>query len=197
MQKLVCITGPDGSGKSTLVGILASRLPSCHVANIWDLMDGGISNVPFSSKKEIDGYLCELSPDARLLFLAHALKFSLDRALASGKQTVLLNAYFYKYFVSELALGADNKLVESLNSHFVVPDRVFLLELDSETCASRKNVFSRYESGLSKEPGKNSFVSFQNKTARYWKHFVKNNWHRLDANNDTEKLAQEILNQIS
>ena len=129
MPKLICITGIDGAGKNTLIELLTNKLESVTVASIWDILDGENSKVPFKSKKEIDNYLCELSPNSRLLFLAHALKFSIDCALNSDKKFVILNAYIYKYIATELALGADKALVHFLLENFPTPDQTFFIDI--------------------------------------------------------------------
>jgi len=64
MKKLICITGIDGIGKSTLIKNLSVQLNSCYIANIWDLLESKVQGLPFKSKKEIDNFLCALSPDS-------------------------------------------------------------------------------------------------------------------------------------
>ena len=196
MPKLICITGIDGVGKSTLVELLAEKIPTAYISNIWDIMEGGVETVPFKSKQDIDNYLCELSPDVRLLFLAHALKFSVDKALDSGSDLVILNGYYYKYFASELALNASADLVDSLMGAFPKPDYVFQLELSIEEIVNRKPHFSRYESGLSMQPGKDNFVEFQKKALEEWKVFDSANWVHLSTEDSPETLLTSLLSKI-
>ncbi|MDI1353274.1 MAG: hypothetical protein PSX36_00050 [bacterium] len=196
MSQLICITGMDGTGKSTLLKNLSSVYPSSYVANIWDIMEGGVQTVPFKSKKDIDAYLCELSPDSRLLFLTHALRFSLDRALSSKKEIVFLNSYYYKYFATELALGAGMELAETLLNSFPEPDQTFYLELSPEVVVSRKTVFSRYECGLSKTPGNLSFMEFQKLALAQWKNFDSTDFITLDAALSEDIIAQEVKKRL-
>src|SRR5688572_30154606 len=128
MNRLICITGMDGSGKSTLIKNLAAEIESAVVSNIWDIMDGGVENVPFGTKKEVDAYLCALTPDSRLLFLAHLLKFSYDKAMRTNAKFILLNGYYYRYFATELALGANENLVNALMNEFPKPDLVIRID---------------------------------------------------------------------
>jgi len=194
MAQLICITGADGTGKSTLVKSLSETLPDSHPANIWDIVEGGA--IPFKSKKEIDNYLCTLTPDSRLLFLAHALMYSVDKALASKKKIILLNAYYFKYFASELALGADAKLVNRLMASFPEPAKVLYLKLDPELAAQRKQSYSRYECGLAKEPGLSVFVEFQKKALPCWDHFEQHKWIKLNSESSAETLLQQALDAI-
>jgi thymidylate kinase len=120
-KKIICITGMDGTGKSTLIKGLKEHLDSCYVATIWDLMASPVKGLPFKSKQEIDNFLCELSPDSRLLFLAHAMKYAIDKALLSSVNNILIDSYYYKYFASELALGAVEALTGSWQKYFLNP----------------------------------------------------------------------------
>jgi thymidylate kinase len=197
MPKLICITGIDGAGKNTLIGLLINKLESVTVACIWDILNGDNSKVPFKSKKEIDNYLCGLSPNSRLLFLAHALKFSIDRALKSDKEFVILNAYIYKYFATELALGADKALVYFLIKNFPTPDKTFFIDVDIKEAANRKRDFSRYECGTSNTSNENDFLKFQSHSINFWNTFDKNNWIKLNGIDTPENLVHIIINTLN
>ena len=145
MKKLFCITGMDGVGKSTLINRLTTEFSSCFVSDIWDLMKSPTKSIPFKSKKDVDDFLCTLTPDSRLLFLAHALKYSIDTALSSENEIIIVNAYYYKYFASEIALGANQELAKSLQNCFSKPDVIIELVLPVKEIVKRKSSFSRYE----------------------------------------------------
>ncbi len=196
MSKLVCITGMDGVGKSTLVNSLTSILPSVHVSNIWDIMNGGIKNIPFGSAKDVDNYLCALTPGSRFLFLAHTLKYAIDKAMKSDKEIILLDGYYYKYFSTELALGASKELVFSLINEFPKPDLVIYLELGMEETIKRKDVMSRYESGLAEQPDKNHFIDFQEKALEQWKNYDRKGWHVISTSKSPALLLKETLEII-
>ncbi len=197
MQKTICVTGIDGSGKSTLVNALSNHFTSCHISNIWDLIESSIKGLPFKSKKDVDDYLCELTPDSRLLFLSHAIKYSYDTATKSDKSLIITNSYFYKYFATELALGAQNELVKSLQKSFPNPDIVIELVLPVEEAAKRKNKLSRYECGLTQNPNINSFIDFQTKALKEWHNFDRKNWHKIDATKSQGEILSEVLNIIN
>ncbi len=196
MAKIICITGIDGAGKDTLLELLSENLKSVTIVDIWDILDQTNENQLFKSKKDIDDYLCSLSPDSRLLFLAHALKFSIDKALLSTNKYILLNAYYYKYFATELSLGASPELVKQLSKQFPDPDITFYLDVDVSITAERKKRFSRYECGLVENPNKSSFINAQTKAKEEWSLFDSSKMITIDASKSPEQIFVEVLNLI-
>lgn len=197
MKKLICITGMDGIGKSTLISILANQFNSCYVANIWDLLDSPVKGLPFKSKKDLDNYICDLTPDSRFLFLAHALKYSTDKALSTKKEVILLDSYYYKYMATELALGAEVILVNKVVERFPKPHLVVELKLPMDEIIKRKTKFSRYECGLVENADLKSFVNFQEKVKGKWQEILIENLETLDAIESKDMLATKILKLIA
>jgi len=191
MKKIICITGLDGTGKSTVVHALHKIHPQAYVVSVWDILNHH-PGLLFSSKKDVDTYLCNLTPDARLLFLAHALKYGIDKALESESDLVILNAYYYKYFASELALGASAELVRSLEKTFPEPNTVIKLELDVETAAKRKKTFSRYECGT-KTADEINFINFQKQVSQYWSNFKGSAFSTVNASASAEEIIKRVL----
>jgi len=196
MGKLICITGIDGSGKDTLINLLKDKLESVVVADIWDSFNDKNGTQLFSSKKEIDSYLCSLTPGSRLLFLSHALKYSIDKALLSDVDYILFNAYYYKYFANEISLGADLKLVDDLIKVFPKPDMIFKINIDVELAAKRKQKLSRYECGAKEKADMESFIDAQKRAEKEWSHFQIDNLINLDARKTPEELLNEMMNSI-
>jgi len=163
LKKIICITGADGTGKSTLIKKLSKEFPDAYVATIWDLFSASENTSLFKSKTDIDNYICSLTPNSRTLFLMHALKFSVDKALSGNFDLIILDSYYYKYLSSELALGADKELVKNLIEIFPEPDLTVELSLSVEKASKRKEKYSRYECGLSKNATKENFLKFQKK----------------------------------
>ena len=191
MKKLICITGKDGTGKSTQIELLKKKYPDAYISEIWDLLDSSQNKLKFASKKEIDEYLCGLTPNSRLLFLMHALKFSVDKAMSSNACIIILNAYHYKYLASEIALGADKQLAQALAKSFPVPDFVIELRLESDIAAKRKQRFSRYECGAGDTVSKNLFIDFQEQIIlNPHKH---ENWCVIDGNLKPDEIFDKIL----
>ena len=192
---IICVTGPDGSGKSTLVGNLVSEIPNSKEITIWDALYNKEVAL-FSNKKDVDAYLCMLSPGARTLFLAHALKYAIDKALESGANIIFLNAYYYKYFASEVSLGADSTLIEMLASKFPIPDKTIFLSLSPEISASRKTHLSRYECGC-KEATIENFIDFQKKANLVFEAYIQPDWFIMNAEDSPEVLKEKALQIIN
>ncbi len=196
MSRLICITGPDGAGKSTLIANVCKSLQDVHVAGIWDILSGN-AGLPLGDKTAIDNYLCALTPNARLLFLTHALQFACDRAENSGKKIILWNSYYYKYFASEITLGADHKLAEMLAGFFNTPALTLFLELDAHAAAARKKKLTRYECGLAVTPDAASFIAFQMEVQKTWKLLHMDNVVALDARLQIDVIAESARTLIA
>lgn len=194
-KKIVCITGPDGSGKSTLINGLLRHFPYSKRIGIWDAAALTRSNL-FESKAAIDHYLCELSPLARTFFLTHALQESLKNVASSEANLIFLDSYFYKYYCSELSLGTPTEVIQTIVNYFLKPDLVISLQLDAEACASRKTKFTRYECGLVLNPDKDSFVEFQRKCGENWQLFRNDNWITIDAADRADEILKTTIRNI-
>lgn len=195
-SKIVCITGPDGSGKSTLINQLLHQYPNSKKIGIWDAFTLDKNKI-FINKSSIDDYLCGLSSIARTFFLTHALLESMKNIAKSESSIVFFDSYFYKYYSSELALGTPLHIIKSLEQYFVKPDLVISLNCKVETCASRKNTFTRYECGLIDQPNEHTFINFQNKCSQNWIHFQQENWIHVNAENTPEYLLKTTIKNIN
>jgi len=191
MKKMIAITGADGTGKSTLSEYLCHCKSNFQEVSIWDAMDSNL----FHSKKDIDNYLCSLEPNARLLFLSHALEQALAKGKASEAEVLVLNGYYYKYFASEMALGADKDLAHKLISFFPAPNLVIKLEATEEIAFSRKEKLSRYECGTQSAIESN-FVSFQKKVSNEWGSFDQTHWKFISSDFPKETVFSKALELI-
>lgn len=193
MKQLICITGMDGSGKSTLLRSLKKTYTNAYFAGIWDLLNEPEKQFLFNSKKDIDNFLCELTPDSRLLFLAHALRYSIDKALMSEAELIFIDSYYYKYFAGEMALGANENLIESLIDSFPEPDLLIELYFTVNEAALRKQHFSRYECGTSKETSIKTFTEFQLKAEVFWNMFPHEKREKINA----RLMPEDVLKQTN
>jgi len=168
---IVCVTGPDGSGKSTQVGALAERLRrdgrSVAISTIWDaIFDPAFAGrALFGTPAQADAYLELLDSTARMYFLCHALQESLVRARARETDVVLLNAYWYKYYAVEVAHGGDAPALRTIASVLPEPDVTFYLRLSPARAARRKEEFTGYETGFAPARTAAAFESFQVRAA--------------------------------
>lgn len=198
MKKLICITGLDGTGKSTLVKALATQLPQAVVVSIWDLFgDPTLPVHPFRSKEEIDQYLCALPVNARVLFLAHAFSGALEKAMRGPHSLLILDGYWYKYFAPELALGADFALVQALVAAYPRPALTVELVLPPSIAAERKGRLSRYECGCAPVAEQAAFADFQQQAAAQWDHFREDNWLQISSLLSPVVVLAQVLEVIA
>ena len=195
-KKIICITGPDGSGKSTLIDQLMVHFPNSKKIGIWDAF-ASKGNKLFENKASIDDYLCKLSPIARTFFLTHALQESMKNVEFEQNAFFFLDSYFYKYYCSELTLGAPLEIIQLVSKYFQKPDLVISLNIDPSICAYRKAEYTRYECGLAKEPNEKTFVYFQNKCAPNWFFFHDKTWVNIDADNTSETILKTTIKNIN
>jgi thymidylate kinase len=190
MKKLIAITGMDGVGKNSVMDALVESFPRATTAEIWQPMYGTSS--PFSSKQAVDRYLCSLTTEARSLFLAHALWESTQQALRQDADILFLNAYYYKYFATELAMGAPKTLIEKLITLFPKPDLVIEITCPIEQVVQRKKRFSRYECGCAEEANAASFAAFQSTCSNHWEVFKNSMDVSFDNGSSKEALISKI-----
>lgn len=161
--RLVVVSGADGTGKTSLVEGLARKLRArgqhVAVASLWDLY--GAPELPrmFTSREEAQRYVCGISARSRLHFFTHCLFGALDRALAARPEVLLFDAYWYKYFAGEVALGTPLHEVLEVASGLPVPEVILELDAPVEVTVQRKRQFGAYESRGSLNAF--GFVSFQ------------------------------------
>lgn len=196
---IICITGPDGTGKSTLIGTLCEAVPGSVAVSIWDMMRAPdfVPVLPFQSPGQVDTFLEVLDPVSRALFLFHCYYQALVLAEKEDPKLVFTDGYWYKYFATELNYGAREELLRPLVSIFPQPALSLFLELDFEVAAQRKARFSGYESGFPEEKGPLPFRQFQRGVLAHMSQLPELEAAvRLDANLSPEMLAETALAQI-
>jgi thymidylate kinase len=166
MQRIV-ITGADASGKDTQIASLEKHFlesgQKVQKLAIWDSL-ADFSKV--SDKKVLneilDSFLMKFEPHARSLFLMSCLRNSLDK-IHGSVDVVLINGFIYKYWASEMSYGVESAFWKANSEFFLKPDRVIYIKTPVEQCLSRRNEWSKYESGLARSlmPQKLSFREFQ------------------------------------
>ncbi|WP_084489117.1 aminotransferase class III-fold pyridoxal phosphate-dependent enzyme [Nocardia niwae] len=199
-KRLICLAGGDGSGKTTQVARIAAEFEaqghSVAAVTIWDaFLDPKVSSkLPWGSPAEIYGYLQLLTPLSRAHFLFHAMQLSLDLAAERGADIVLANAYWYKYYATEVAHGGDPAVLRSLAAGFPEPDRTFYLAVRPQDALSRKRLRSDYESGYGDEE---SFLTFQQRSHEALDALSDElGWIRLDGAAAQAEITSAVLAQL-
>lgn len=193
---IICVSGADGSGKSTLVAGLSRALPRASVVTIWDLMADPRAAPIFVNKDQLQAFLGSLQLESRSLFLMSCLRAAMERA-APG--LLLVDSYWYKYLANELALGAEPSRLAPLSALFEKPALTFHLELAPSLAAARKKgTFSPYECGL-RTPSAGNFVEFQTRTAVIVKRLIEADAPRvvtMDGTTSSGTLLEQALAQV-
>lgn len=195
-DSIICISGTDGTGKSTLVAALARALPQSRAVSIWDMMADPRTRSVFGSKGALNALLATLGPDARALFCASGLKEALERA---GSGLKLVDSHWYKFMATELALGADPALAGAMARVFPRPALTFQLALSPRLAAERKRgSYTAYECGLV-APTFESFVHFQSRTVELVRQLARGDGRQvvtLDATLPVEVLCRQALEVV-
>ncbi|MEV0030204.1 aminotransferase class III-fold pyridoxal phosphate-dependent enzyme [Nocardia sp. NPDC050793] len=199
-KRLICIAGGDGSGKTTQVARIAAEFEaqghSVAAVTIWDaFLDPKVSSkLPWQSPSEIYGYLKLLTPLSRAHFLFHAMQLSFDLAAARGVDIVLANAYWYKYYATEVAHGGDPAVLRQLTAGFPEPDRTFYLAVSPQDALGRKQLRSDYESGYGDEK---AFIDFQQRSHDALEELAEElAWVRLDGTAAPAEITKAVLAQL-
>lgn len=194
MTRSICIAGGDGSGKSTQVAAVADALTqrgfSPAVVTIWDVFDDAemSARLPFEKPADVFAYLKVLSPRSRSHFLFHALHAALDLAAAKSPDVLLLNAYWYKYYATEIAHGGDAAVLRSLAAGFPEPDTTLYLRVPPETTLARKDQPSDYESGYG------DYLEFQRLSLKALDELAAElNWIEIDGTRDRADITAAVL----
>ncbi|MEV0355073.1 hypothetical protein AB0H71_03330 [Nocardia sp. NPDC050697] len=197
---LICVSGADASGKSTQVDALTAALTAdgtdTVAAGIWDALADPVlaRHLPFRDRAAVLAYLRVLGPAARAHFLFHAVHTGLDLALARTPRIVLLNAYWYKYFATEVAHGGDPVALRAAVTGFPAPALTFHLRVTPETALARRGERSDYESGYGDAA---RFLEFQRRSHRELDRLgAELGWVELDATADPAALTATMLAAI-
>lgn len=201
---LICVTGPDGAGKTTQIARIAEALSKrgkkkIVPMTIWDmLLDPSTrGRVAFKSPAELDSFLEILSPMARMLFLTHCLYVALELAHARKPDVILANGYWYKYWATEVAHGGDPEAMLDLMKVFPEPAITFCLNISADEAFKRKVKLSGYETGFAPERTLEAFTAFQARARPPLERLAQEKqWIRLNGNESAAALSETIMSRI-
>jgi dTMP kinase len=134
---LIVVEGPDSSGRSTHIGLLAEWLQQ----NGFPVAQIGLKRSRLVGKElEFAKQGNVLSPRTMSLFYAtdfyDQLENTIVPALRAGS-VVLADRYIFTLMVRDLVRGADPDWLASLFSKAIVPDAVFCLQVSDRTLVDR------------------------------------------------------------
>ena len=189
---VIVVTGPDGSGKSTLCARLREELGSAASPNkvaqvsVWDAM---AASGLFADRRAVGAYLDDLDGPPRTLFIFHALSRSIDLALRGGAEVLVVEGYWYKYAVTEIAYGVEERFVEAAASAFPRPALTIRLDVGVEESWDRKGEATAYERGAAgrKSPpapdARSDYIGFQRGLRPIWDSVERRcgPWERIPA----------------
>ena len=204
--KYICITGPDGSGKSTLIFHTISKLKEegkykIEMISIWDMMlyiPETKELIGFKDKKDSDRYLQLLDPIARTLFLFHIFYQSLEFAKKNRDADIfIIDSYWYKYFATEIAHGVDREVASKIIEIFPEPDATIYLDIKPEIGFRRKDKCSGYEIGWAASHTEEAFVQFQQKAYDEFRKLCSTyDWTKIDGADSIENNLNKTLKKI-
>jgi thymidylate kinase len=202
--KLICVTGPDGAGKTTQIARIGEALSKrgrkkIVPMTIWDMLLDPTTRgrVAFKSPGELDSFLEILSPMGRMLFLAHCLYAALDLAYARKPDVILANSYWYKYWATEVAHGGDPDAMRDLMKVFPEPVLTFCLDITAEEAFKRKAKLSGYETGFAPERTLEAFTTFQARARPPLEQLAREKqWIRLNGKEAASVLSETIVKRI-
>ena len=164
---------------------------------IWDmLLDPETHDkVGFKSKVELDRFFTILHPVSRCMFLFHCLYQAMVMAEKKPADLYLIDSYWYKYYATEVAHGADPDVITHLTKIFPEPGMVFYLDVDVDETTRRKQKFSGYESGFAHDA--DGFVAFQKAAhGAFAKIRGERKWIIINARRSIDEIENEILHHI-
>ena len=198
---VICVVGGDGSGKTTQIARLTAFFEEekrkVVPVTIWDaFVDPTVaSKLPFERPSDVYAYLKLLGPVSRTHFFFHALHLALERAWDRKPNVLLLNAYWYKYFATEVAHGGDPALLRQLAAGFPAPNRTFYLSVGPEEAFARKTHRSDYESGYGRD--EQTTMAFQRRAHEALQALaVEYSWTELDGRSSPSDITSTMIHQV-
>ena len=204
--RYICITGPDGCGKSTLVSGVMEKIKTetklkAELISIWDMLlysPEFQAVIGFTSKEELDRYLEILDPVSRSLFLFHVFNQSMELAKKKEADIFIIDSYWYKYFATEIAHGADKDVIFPITSIFPEPEFTCFISVSPELAFSRKDKCSGYEIGYAPSHTKEAFIAFQNPAYEIFQELCdRKDWIKLNGTDSPDSLVNQLFSLIT
>jgi len=213
LQETFVISGPDGSGKSSICEKLQEKLNergvNSKIIKIWDAIK---TTDRFENQKEVLSYLKNLDSLERLEFIFESLRRAygdIDLRNKTRRNIIyLIEGGWQKYAVSELGFGNSWELItkklksKNFSKYSNQVGKLFYLNIGPEVAWERKQKASLYECG-GVVPSKNNFIKFQTGLQKYWQEIsnntsksCENNWEYVDATQSLELVVNHVYAEI-
>lgn len=201
---LIVIEGPDSSGRSTHVGLLAEWLEQ----NGYPVVQIGLKRsrlVGNELEAAKEGNV--LSPRTMSLFYAtdfyDQLENTMVPALRAGS-VVLADRYTFTPMARDVVRGADADWLDSLYSKALVPDVVFYLQVSDRTLVDRTLAshggLDYWESGMDlglERDWFGSFIKYQRRVrAEFHKLHKRYDFSIINANRSIDTIHAELKDRV-
>jgi len=201
---LVVIEGPDSSGRSTHIGLLADWLEQegYAVAQVG-LKRSRLVGKELEAAKEGNA----LSPRTMSLFYATDFYDQLENTIVPAMRAgsvVLADRYIFTPMARDAVRGADADWLASLYSKAIVPDAVFYLQVSDRTLVDRTLAshggLDYWESGMDlglERDWFGSFIKYQRKVrAEFRKLQQRYGFEAINANGSIPGIQTEIKERV-
>ncbi len=203
--RLIVIEGPDGSGRSSQVELIKTKLESDgHAVTTTGLKRSELIGEGVLAAKQ------KLPVGQKTLALFYAADFA-DRlehhiipSLEAGS-IVIADRYIYTLMARSVVRGISRKWTQDLFGFAIVPDQIFYLDVSPEKLFHR--IFQKYSAMDYYEAGADmgladdlydSFIIYQQKMAQEFKKMEKHyGLVPIDANRTIEEVNQDLQGRIT
>lgn len=201
---LIVIEGPDSSGRSTHIDLLAQWLEEKG----YPVAQVGLKRSQLVSRElERAKQGTSLSPRTMSLFYATDFYDQLENiivpALRAGS-VVLADRYFFTLMARDMVRGSDTQWLATLYSKAIVPDAVFYFEVGAQTLIDRtlyaQGRLHYWESGMDLGLSRDwfgSFVKYQRKMREEFKQLQKAyRFESINANRAVPTIHNELKTRV-
>jgi dTMP kinase len=202
--KLIVVEGPDSSGRSTHIGMLARWLEEQGYA----VVEVGLKRSTLVSTeldKAMKGNV--LSPRTMSLFYATDFYDQMENIIVPALHAgfiVLADRYIFTLMARDIVRGADQGWMESLYSRALVPDAVFFLKVPPETLAVRtlkdNSRLDYWESGIDmalSQDWYDCFIEYQRRMDQVFRKLAKQyEFRMLNGYRPKGAIHSELKQQV-
>jgi len=198
----ITFEGPDGSGKSTQLQLLADRLMAAGHSILLSVEPGGTPIGTQIRRILLDSANQELAPTAELLLMFAARAQNVEQWIlpALGEGKIVLSDRFtdstLAYQGEARGLGREVVLqVDRIACHGVVPDLTLCIDIDTEAGLARAHQRNRSRSGGDESRIDQHAVEFHHKVRDAYFALARSEPERvrlIDGNRPPEIIAEAV-----